>query len=283
VSWDDAIRLLREPWFLKTLAAAVLFFGVLLFTRRLRRVAAELERRKALADYVRGLDEFLRGDFRAAIDTLERVLERDPENVEARIALGDCYRETGDAAEAKKHHHHVHRVFGNELARNFLSLGKDELASWRAENVGFVFQTFNLIPVLTALENVELPLLLAGRAPKLRHERAREMLAAVGLETRMSHRPDQLSGGERQRVAIARAISMEPSVLLADEPTGNLDSKSGAEIVAIIEALNSENGIALLVVTHDGEIGRRAHRHLVMRDGKVFSDKRADREAAART
>jgi len=128
VSWDDLSRLAQEPWFLKTVAGAALFFGVLLFTRRLRRVASELERRRALSDYVRGLDEFLRGDFRHAIETLERVLERDPENVEARIALGDCYRETGDAAEAKKHHHHVHKVFGNELARNFLSLGKDELA-----------------------------------------------------------------------------------------------------------------------------------------------------------
>ena len=128
ISWDDLVRLLQEPWFLKGAVAAILFGGLLLFTRGLRRVAAELERRRALADYVRGLDEFLRGDFGDAITTLERVLERDPENVEARIALGDCYRETGDPAEAKKHHHHVHKVFGNELARNFLSLGRDELA-----------------------------------------------------------------------------------------------------------------------------------------------------------
>jgi len=128
ISWDDLVRLLQEPWFLKGAAAVVLFGGLLLLTRGLRRVAAELERRRALADYVRGLDEFLRGDFGDAIATLERVLERDPENVEARIALGDCYRETGDPAEAKKHHHHVHKVFGNELARNFLSLGRDELA-----------------------------------------------------------------------------------------------------------------------------------------------------------
>ena len=128
MTWDDFVQLLWEPWFLKTFAGLLLFFGVVLLSRRLRRVAAELARRKALADYVRGLDEFLRGDFRNSIETLERVLERDPENVEARIALGDCYREVGDPAEAKKHHHHVHKVFGNELARNFLSLGKDELA-----------------------------------------------------------------------------------------------------------------------------------------------------------
>ena len=127
-SGDDLTRLLQEPWFLQGVAAVLLFGGALILTRGLRRVAAELERRRALADYVRGLDEFLRGDFREAITTLERVLERDPENVEARIALGDCYRETGDPAEAKKHHHHVHKVFGNDLARNFISLGKDELA-----------------------------------------------------------------------------------------------------------------------------------------------------------
>jgi len=125
---DELFQLFQEPWFLKSLAALLMFVLALILTRGLRRVAAELERRKALADYVRGLDEFLRGDFHDAIKTLERVLERDPENVEARIALGDCYREIGDAAEAKKHHHHVHKVFGNELARNFLSLGRDELA-----------------------------------------------------------------------------------------------------------------------------------------------------------
>jgi lipopolysaccharide biosynthesis regulator YciM len=128
LSWEALGRFLSNPLAIEAIAAILLFVGILLVFRRIRRVAEELERRRALGDYVRGLDEFLRGDFRDAIQTLERVLERDPENVEARIALGDCYRELGDAAEAKKHHHHVHKVFGHELARNFLSLGQDELA-----------------------------------------------------------------------------------------------------------------------------------------------------------
>ncbi|MEM8882925.1 MAG: tetratricopeptide repeat protein [Planctomycetota bacterium] len=140
VSWDDFARLLEEPWFLKAVGGTVLFVMVLLLTRKLRRVARELERRRALADYVRGLDEFLRGDFAHAIETLERVLERDPENVEARIALGDCYREMGDAAEAKRHHHHVHKVFGHELSRNFLSLGRDELALRQYERAVEAFE-----------------------------------------------------------------------------------------------------------------------------------------------
>jgi len=126
--WDDFRALLKEPLALEAIAVVGLFLFALLAFRRIRGIAAELERRKALADYVRGLDDFLRGEFRVAIATLEEVLKRDPENVEARIALGDCYREVGDAAEAKKHHHHVHRVFGHEMARNFLSLGRDELA-----------------------------------------------------------------------------------------------------------------------------------------------------------
>jgi len=127
--WTDFLALLRDnPLFLEGLLGLLLFVFAMLAFRRLRLIAEELERRKALGEYVRGLDEFLRGEYRPAIATLEQVLERDPENVEARIALGDCYRETGDAAEAKKHHHHVHRVFGHELVRNFVSLGEDELA-----------------------------------------------------------------------------------------------------------------------------------------------------------
>jgi len=147
----------------------------------------------------------------------------------------------------------------------------NELADQRQRNIGFIFQSFHLIPRLNALENVELPLVLAGVAIKERRDRARAVLDSVGLSTRMNHRPDQLSGGERQRVAIGRAIVMRPGVLLADEPTGNLDSKSGAEVVEIIEQLN-RNGISLLVVTHDPEIGGRAQRHLVMHDGKIVGD-----------
>jgi lipopolysaccharide biosynthesis regulator YciM len=127
--WTDFRDLIREqPLVLEGIAAVLLFVVILLVFRRVRLIAAELERRKALGEYVRGLDEFLRGDYRQAIGTLEKVLERDPESVEGRIALGDCLREVGDPAEGKKHHHHVHKVFGHELARNFVSLGRDELA-----------------------------------------------------------------------------------------------------------------------------------------------------------
>jgi putative ABC transport system ATP-binding protein len=150
-------------------------------------------------------------------------------------------------------------------------LDDNELAHQRQQQIGFVFQFFHLVPRLTALENVELPLMLSGAAHGPRRRRASEVLDSLGLAGRLHHRPDQLSGGERQRVAIGRAIVMSPSVLLADEPTGNLDSKSGAEIIDIIEALNRD-GIALAVVTHDPELGRRARRHLKLVDGRVESD-----------
>ncbi|MGI9259736.1 MAG: ABC transporter ATP-binding protein [Gammaproteobacteria bacterium] len=151
------------------------------------------------------------------------------------------------------------------------TLDDNALAEQRQENIGFIFQSFHLIPRLTAVENVELPMLLSGKPVAARRERAREVLEAVGLGTRFHHRPDQLSGGERQRVAIGRAIVMKPGLLLADEPTGNLDSRSSAEVVEIIEQLNAD-GISLMVVTHDPDLGERARRHLFMRDGKIISD-----------
>jgi putative ABC transport system ATP-binding protein len=154
---------------------------------------------------------------------------------------------------------------------NVSDLHDDELALHRQKQIGFIFQFFHLIPRLSALENVELPLVLAGAAPRARRERAAAVLESVGLKARMHHRPDQLSGGERQRVAIGRAIIMQPAALLADEPTGNLDTKSGGEILEIVEKLNRE-GIALLIVTHDPAVGRRARRHLAMRDGKIVGD-----------
>jgi putative ABC transport system ATP-binding protein len=151
------------------------------------------------------------------------------------------------------------------------SLDDDALAEQRQQNIGFIFQFFHLIPRLNALENVELPMLLAGAPVAARRERAREVLESVGLATRLHHRPDQLSGGERQRVAIGRAIVMKPGLLLADEPTGNLDSRSGEEVIELVEQLNRD-GISLLVVTHDREIGRRARRHLTLHDGKIVRD-----------
>ena len=150
-------------------------------------------------------------------------------------------------------------------------LDDNTLTEQRQEHIGFIFQSFHLIPRLSALENVELPMLLAGAPVTARRERAREILDSVGLASRLHHRPDQLSGGERQRVAIGRAIIMKPGVLLADEPTGNLDSHSSGEVIEIIEELN-RGGISLLVVTHDPDIGGRAQRHLLLRDGRISKD-----------
>jgi len=156
---------------------------------------------------------------------------------------------------------------GADVAR----LDDDTLAAVRREKIGFIFQSFHLVPRLSASENVELPLMLLGEPHRRRRAAAREVLAAVGLEHRLDHRPDQLSGGERQRVAIARAIVMRPRFLLADEPTGNLDTHSGGEIVEIIEQLNDQ-GIGLIVVTHDPALGERARRGLRMVDGRIHAD-----------
>ena len=155
--------------------------------------------------------------------------------------------------------------------RETTELDDDALAAVRARRIGFVFQSFHLVPRLTAFENVELPLVLAGQDPAARRERVAEVLATLSLTDRAHHRPDQLSGGQRQRVAIARAMVMRPSVLLADEPTGNLDHVSGSEVLEALEALNA-GGITLLVVTHDDEVAERSRRHIRMRDGRVVHD-----------
>lgn len=159
--------------------------------------------------------------------------------------------------------------------RDVSQLEDDALAATRQAVIGFVFQSFHLIPRMTALENVELPMVLAGVRPAERRERARDMLRKTGLESRMDHRPDQLSGGQRQRVAIARSIVMEPKVLLADEPTGNLDTQSGAEVLEILEGLHSE-GLTLVMVTHDSAIGERSNLRLWMRDGEIHVDRRKE-------
>jgi putative ABC transport system ATP-binding protein len=155
--------------------------------------------------------------------------------------------------------------------RETTQLDDDALAAVRARHIGFVFQSFHLVPRLTAFENVELPLVLAGQAPAARRARVDEVLAELSLGDRAHHRPDQLSGGQRQRVAIARAMVMRPTVLLADEPTGNLDHVSGAEVLAALESLNA-TGITLLVVTHDDEVAARSRRQVRMRDGRVVHD-----------
>ena len=151
-------------------------------------------------------------------------------------------------------------------------------AQVRRRQIGFVFQFFQLLPRLTALENVELPMLLEGLPPAQRHRRARQALEAVGLVDRMQHRPDQLSGGQRQRVAIARATVMEPDVILADEPTGNLDRHAGGEVIAMLESLHAR-GMTLILVTHDLELGQRAGRSLRLLDGRIVSDSGAGGDA----
>ena len=155
--------------------------------------------------------------------------------------------------------------------RETTELDDDALADVRARRIGFIFQSFHLVPRLTAFENVELPMVLAGQVPASRRARADEVLAALSLTDRAHHRPDQLSGGQRQRVAIARAMVMRPTVLLADEPTGNLDHVSGAEVLAALESLNA-GGISLIVVTHDDEVAARSRRQIRMRDGRIVHD-----------
>ncbi len=152
--------------------------------------------------------------------------------------------------------------------RDVSALDDDALSLLRRHTIGFVFQSFHLVPRLTARENVELPMVFAGVPAAERRERAMAKLRAVGLEPRASHRPDQLSGGERQRVALARATVLEPKLLLADEPTGNLDGASGRHVLEILSRMNAD-GLTLVVVTHDPAVARRARRLIVLRDGHV--------------
>jgi putative ABC transport system ATP-binding protein len=158
--------------------------------------------------------------------------------------------------------------------RDVTALSDDEQARVRRENIGFVFQFFHLVPRLTAEQNIELPMVLAGIEPAERRARLARLLAEYGLEARARHRPDELSGGQCQRVAIARAMSMRPALVLADEPTGNLDRQTGQEVIAVLERVHDDGGTVLLV-THDPEIGARADRRLRMVDGAIVSDERA--------
>jgi len=159
-------------------------------------------------------------------------------------------------------------------------LSDDELARIRNKEIGFVFQTFNLLPRADALHNVELPLIYAGMSAKERRERAQRSLQQVGLGDRMDHRPNELSGGQRQRVAIARALVNAPSILLADEPTGNLDSATGNEIMALFQELH-DSGQTIVLVTHEHDIAAHARRVVRMRDGKIESDTVSAKPAAA--
>jgi putative ABC transport system ATP-binding protein len=156
------------------------------------------------------------------------------------------------------------------------SLSRDAWAQIRNKRIGFVFQGFNLLSRTTALENVELPLMYNGFAGKQRHERAAKVLSLVGLGERLDHTPNQLSGGQQQRVAIARALVNQPSLILADEPTGNLDSATSADIMTLFQRLNSDQGITIIVVTHEHDIAEYAQRRVMFRDGVIVSDERKE-------
>lgn len=163
---------------------------------------------------------------------------------------------------------------GNYLLEDedMTALDDSQQAALRRHKIGFIFQFFHLVPRMSAAENIELPMMLAGLSASERKKRVKEAIDTFGLADRARHRPDQLSGGQRQRVAIARATIMQPHILLADEPTGNLDRVSGNEVIDILEALNQQN-IALIMVTHDPELGRRARRQINMVDGRIEADR----------
>ncbi len=170
-----------------------------------------------------------------------------------------------------------YRLAGEPVA----TLGKDRLAEVRNRRVGFIFQNFNLLPQLTALENVEMPMLFGGVSSRERRRRAQELLEQVGLGDRMDHRPSELSGGQMQRVAVARALAMEPDILLADEPTGNLDSTSGSEVMDLLTDL-WQQGRTVIVVTHDRALANRVPRLIELRDGRIVSGNGVDSGAGGR-
>jgi putative ABC transport system ATP-binding protein len=219
--------------------------------------------------------ETLNREFQVGEQTVHALNE-----VSLQVAHGDYLSIMGPSGSGKSTLLHILGLLDRADSGHYRLDGQDvtdlsdqQQAIIRRDRIGFVFQFFHLIPRLTAIENVELPLLLAGVAVDERRQRAESVMASVGLSDRALHRPDQLSGGQRQRVAIARATIMKPSLLLADEPTGNLDSQSGKEVIDIMERLQQQ-GITLVVVTHDHELGRRAHRQLKMIDGRIASDLR---------
>ncbi len=164
----------------------------------------------------------------------------------------------------------IYRLDGQNVGE----MSRDDLARIRNRKLGFVFQTFNLLPRTSALENVELPLLYNGATARERHTRALARLQQVGLQGREHHHPNQLSGGQQQRVAIARALINDPAILLADEPTGNLDSRTSVEILAIFQRLNRENGITVILVTHEPDIAAYTSRSILFRDGRITKDER---------
>jgi putative ABC transport system ATP-binding protein len=192
------------------------------------------------------------------------------------VAVGDFLAIVGPSGSGKSTLMHVmgglDRATNGRIViggRDVAGLRAPEMARLRNETIGFVFQAFHLLPRTSAVDNVALPLVYRGLGAKERRARATEMLERVGLSHRLRHRPSQLSGGEQQRVAIARALVTSPSVLLADEPTGNLDTATGGSVLALLVALNVSVGVAVVLVTHDRDVAARAHRQIVMRDGMI--------------
>ncbi len=200
--------------------------------------------------------------------------------VDLEIRAGEYLSLMGPSGSGKSTLMHILGLLDRPTSGTYELDGKDVTAlddaaqaAVRRNEIGFVFQFFHLVPYLTAAENAELPLVLSGVDPAERRERVSAGLASLGLSERADHRPDQLSGGQRQRVAIARAMVSAPSVLLADEPTGNLDRSSGSEVIRLIEDLHEQRGLTLVIVTHDQEMGRRATRQISMVDGEVEEDR----------
>ncbi len=214
-------------------------------------------------------------DFRVGDQTVHAL-----DHVDLEVGAGEYVSTMGPSGSGKSTLLNLIGLLDRASSGRYLLDGEDvttlseaDQADTRNRRIGFVFQAFHLVARLSAAENVELPLMLAGVAPAERRRRVVETLEALQLSDRAHHKPEQLSGGQRQRVAIARATITEPAVLLADEPTGNLDNRSGRDVIDVLEALNGR-GITLIVVTHDAELGARATRRILMRDGRIESDTR---------
>lgn len=227
----------------------------------------------------------MKSDPLISLEDVKKVYGSGPIRVDAlsdvnlRIAHGEFVAILGPSGSGKSTLMNIIGCLDRPTAGRYLledvdvsSLRDEALARIRNRKIGFVFQMFNLLRKQTALENVQLPLLYSGVTLKARREKALGVLKKIGLEGRWNHRPNELSGGECQRVAIARALITEPPILLADEPTGNLDTKTGTEILSLFQTLNREEGVTLILVTHNPEIAKEARRRIYIQDGKIVED-----------
>jgi putative ABC transport system ATP-binding protein len=216
----------------------------------------------------------------------EEIVVRALDRVSLRIEQGEMVAIMGSSGSGKSTLMNIIGCLDAPTGGRYLldgvdvrDIAEDDLADLRNRKIGFVFQSFNLVPRTSALGNVELPLAYGGLSRADRRERAREALVSVGMHDRFDHLPSELSGGQQQRVAVARAIATDPSLILADEPTGNLDSRSTEEVLDIFEALN-EQGRTIVLITHEPDVAQRAHRVVRLADGRVIEDRRTSLEAA---